>query len=69
MRERRNGYRLLVGRSEGKRAVDRPRRRWVNNIKMDLGDREWVVMDWIYMAQDRAQWRALVNTKMNFRVP
>jgi hypothetical protein len=54
MRERWNGYRLLVGRSEGKRAAGRPRRRWVNNIKMDLGDREWVGMDWIYMAQDRA---------------
>jgi hypothetical protein len=69
MKKGRNNYRLLVGRSEGKRAVRRPRCRWVNNIKMDLGDKEWVGMDWIIMAQDGDQWRALANMKMNHRVP
>jgi hypothetical protein len=64
MGEKRNAFRILVGKPEGKRPLGRPRRRWVDNIKMDLRE-----MDWIDLAQDRDQWRALVNTVMNFRVP
>jgi hypothetical protein len=60
--------RILVGKPEGKRPLGRPRRRWVNNIKMDLREIEWDVMDWIDLAQDRNQWRALVNTVMYLRV-
>jgi hypothetical protein len=69
MWEKRNAYRILVGKPEGKRPLGRPRRRWVNNIKMDLSDIGWNGMDWIALAQDRDQWRALVNTVMNLRVP
>jgi hypothetical protein len=58
-----------VGKPEGKRRLGRPRRRWVNNIKMDLSETGWDGMDWIDMAQDRDQWRVLVNTVMNLRVP
>jgi hypothetical protein len=61
MGETRNAYRILVGKPEGKRPLERPRRRWVDNIKMDG-------VDWIELAQDRDQWRALVNTVMNLRV-
>jgi hypothetical protein len=64
--ERRNGYRILVGMPEGKRPLGRPRRRWVDSIKMDLREIGWGGMDWIDMAQNRDQWRALVNTVMNF---
>jgi hypothetical protein len=63
--EKRNAYSILVGKPEGKRPLGRPRRRWVDNIKMDLRDR----MGWIDMAQDRGQWRDLVNTVLNLRVP
>jgi hypothetical protein len=59
----------LVGNPEGNRPLGRPRRRWVDNIKMDLGETGWDGMDWIDLAQDRNQWRALVNTVMNLRVP
>jgi hypothetical protein len=59
----------LVGKPEGKRPLGRARRRWVNNIKMDLREIGWGGMDWIDLAQDREQWRALVNTVMNLRVP
>jgi hypothetical protein len=69
MGETRNAYRLLVGKPEGKRPLGRPRRRWVDNIKMDLGEIGWDGMDWIELAQDRDQWRAVVNTVMNVRVP
>ncbi|PNF22964.1 hypothetical protein B7P43_G11390, partial [Cryptotermes secundus] len=69
MGETRNAYRILVGKPEGKRPPGKPRRRWVDNIKMDLRDIGWDGMDWIDLAQDRDQWRALVNTVMNFRVP
>jgi hypothetical protein len=66
--EKRNAYRILVVKPDGKRPLGRPRRRWVNNIKMDLRDIEWDGMDWIDLAQDRDQWRALVNTVMNLQV-
>jgi hypothetical protein len=64
--EKRTAYRILVGKLTGKRPLRRPKRRWVGNIKMDLG---WVAMDWIDLAQDRDHLRALENTAMNFRVP
>jgi hypothetical protein len=60
---------LLVGMPEGKRPLGRPRRRWVDNIKMDLREIGWDGVDWTYMAQDRDQWRALVSTVLNLRVP
>jgi hypothetical protein len=69
MGERRNVYRILVGMPEGKRPLGRPRHRWVNNIKMDLGEIRWNGMDWIDLVQNRDQWGALVNTVMNFLVP
>jgi hypothetical protein len=65
MGEKRSAYRILVGKPEGKR----PRRRWEDNIKMDLRETGWGGMDWTDLAQDRDQWRALVNTVMNLRVP
>jgi hypothetical protein len=68
-RERRNTYRIFVGRPEGKKPLGRPRRRWVDNIKMDLRKIGWDGMDWIDLAQERDQWRALVNMVMNIRVP
>jgi hypothetical protein len=58
-----------VGKPEVKRPLGRPRRRWMDNIKMDLRDIEWEVMDWIDLAENRGQWRALVNTVMNLRLP
>jgi hypothetical protein len=67
--EKRNAYRIVVGKPGGKRPLGRPRRRWVDNIKMDLRDIRWDGMDWIDLPQDRDQWRALVNTAMNLRVP
>jgi hypothetical protein len=69
MGEKRNAYRLLVGMPEGKRSLGRPRRRWVNNIKIDLLEIGWGGVDWIGLAQDRDKWRALVNAVMNLRVP
>jgi hypothetical protein len=69
MGEKRNVYRILVGRPEGKRPLGRPRRRWVDNIKIDLTEIEWDIMDWIVLAEDRDQWRALVITVKNLRVP
>jgi hypothetical protein len=67
--EKRNAYRLLAGKPEGKRPLGRPRRRWVDNIKMDLSKIGWGSVDWIALAQDRDKWRALVNAVMNLRVP
>jgi hypothetical protein len=69
MGEKSNAYRLLVGKPEGKRPLGRPRRRWVDNIRMDLGEVEWGDMDWISLAKDRNRWRALVNSVLNLRVP
>jgi hypothetical protein len=69
MKEKRNAYRIFVGKPEGKRPVGRPRRRWVDNIKMDLREIEWDDVDWIYLAHNRSQWRALLNTVMNLRFP
>jgi hypothetical protein len=67
--EKRNAYSILVGNPEGKRPLGRPRRRWVDNIKMDLKEIGWDGGDRIDLAQDTDQWRALVNAVMNFRVP
>jgi hypothetical protein len=67
--ERRNVYRLLVGKPEGKRPLGRPRRWWINNIKMDLLEIGLGVLDWIGLAQDRYRWRVLVSAVMNLRVP
>jgi hypothetical protein len=69
MEEKRNVYRLLVGNPEGKRPLGRPRCRWVDNIKMDLGEVGWGDMDWIGLAQDMNKGRALVNSVLNLRVP
>jgi hypothetical protein len=68
MGEKRNAYRILVGKPEGTRPLRIPRRRWVDNIKMNLGEMGWDGMDWIGLDQDRDLWRALVNTVMNLRV-
>jgi hypothetical protein len=69
MGEVRDVYRVLVGRSEGKRPLGRPRHRWEDNIKMDFGEIGIDGANWIRLAQDRVQWRAFVNTVMNLRVP
>jgi hypothetical protein len=69
MGETRNAYKILVGKPERKRPLGRPRRKWVDNIKMDhLREIGWDGMNWIELAQDRDQWRAVVNTVMNLRV-
>jgi hypothetical protein len=67
--EGRGIYRVLVGKPDDKRPVGRPRRRWEDNIKMDLMDKEIDGANWIQLAQDRVRWRACVNTVMNLRVP
>jgi hypothetical protein len=69
MGEGRGVYRILVGRSEDRRPLGRPRSRWENNIKMDLREIGIDGANWIHLAQDRVQWRAFVNTVMNLRVP
>jgi hypothetical protein len=69
MGEKRNAYRLLVGKPEGRRPLGRPRRRWVDNIRMDLVEVGMGDMDWIGLAQDRDRWRALVNAVMYLRFP
>ena len=69
MGEGRGIYRVLVGKPEGKRPLGRPRRRWKNNIKMDLQEVVCGGMDWIEVAQDRDTWRELVNSVMNLWVP
>jgi hypothetical protein len=67
--EKRNAYWLLVGKAEGKRLLGRTRRRWVDNIRMDLGEVGWGDVDWIGLAKDRNSWRAVVNSVLNLRVP
>jgi hypothetical protein len=69
MGEMRNAYRILVGKPEGKRPLGTPRRRWVDTIKMDLREIGWDGRDWIELAQDRDQWKVLVNTVKNLWVP
>jgi len=69
MGEVRGVYRVLVGKPEGRRPLRRPRRRWVDNIKMDLQEVGCEYMDWIGLAQDRDRWRTLVCAVMNLRVP
>jgi hypothetical protein len=65
--EKRNAYRILMGKPDGKRPAGR--HKWVDDVKMDLRETGWGGMDWIDLVQDRDQWRALVNTVMNLRVP
>jgi len=69
MGQGRGVHRVLVGKREGKRPLGRPRRRWEDNIKMDLQEVVGGCEDWMELAQDRDRWRALVSTVMNFRVP
>jgi hypothetical protein len=69
MNDREEERRLLLGKPNGKRPLGRPRRRWVNNFKMDLVEIGLGSVDWIGMAQDRYRWRAIVNAIMNLRVP
>jgi hypothetical protein len=65
MGEKRNAYRLLMGNPEGRRPLGRPRRRWVDNIRMELVEVGWDDVDWICLAKDRNRWRALVNSVLN----
>jgi hypothetical protein len=65
--EKKNAHILLVGKPEGKKPLGRPRRRWVDNIRMDLGEVGWGDVDWIGVAKDRNRWRALVNSVLNLR--
>jgi hypothetical protein len=67
--EKMNSHRILVGKPDGKRLLSRSRRKWADNIKIDLREIGWDGVDWIELAQDRDQWRALVNTVMNLRLP
>jgi hypothetical protein len=69
MGEKRNACRLFVGKPEGKRPLGRARRRWVHNIRMDLGEVGWGDVDWIGLAQNMNRWRAVVNSVLNLRVP
>jgi hypothetical protein len=69
MGEKRNAFRLLVLKAEVKKPLGTPRRRWVNNVRMDLGDVGWGDVDWIGLAKDRNRWRAVVNSVLNLRVP
>jgi hypothetical protein len=68
MGEKRHAYRILVGKPGGKRPLGSPRRKWEDNIEMGLREIEWDGMDWIDLAEDKDQWRALINTVMNLRV-
>jgi hypothetical protein len=68
MGEKRNAYRILVGKPEGRRPLGRPRHRWVDNVRMDFEKMGWGDVDWIDLSQDRNRWRALVNSVLNLRV-
>jgi hypothetical protein len=63
-----NAFKIWVGKSEGKRPLGRPRRRWEDNIRVHLGKIGWEGVDWMHLTQDRDQWWAVVNTVMNLRV-
>jgi hypothetical protein len=63
-----HAYKILVGKPVGKRPLGRPRRRWEDYIRMDLGEIGWEVVDWIHLAHDRDQWRAVMNREMNLQV-
>jgi len=65
----RDAYEILMGKSEGKKPLRRPRHTWVDNIRLDLREIGWEGVDWMHLTQDRGQWRASVNTLMNLRVP
>jgi hypothetical protein len=69
MGEKRNACNILVGKPDGKGPLGTPRCRWVDNIKIDLREIDWDGVDWVDKAQDRDQWRALVNTVLNLRIP
>jgi hypothetical protein len=69
MGERRGAYRVLMGKLEERRPLERPRRRCEDNIKVNLREVGWGNIDWINLAQGRDRWRAVVNSVMNFRVP
>jgi hypothetical protein len=62
-------YNILVGNPEGKRPLGRPRHRWEDNIRMDPREREWEIVDWMHLAQNRDQWQFLMNTVVNIRIP
>jgi hypothetical protein len=68
MGEKRNVYRVLIGKPESKKPLGRPRRRWEDGIKVDLKEIGWGSVEWIQLVQDRGQWWAVVNTVMNLRV-
>jgi hypothetical protein len=69
MGEKMTAYKLWMGKPEGKSSLERPRRRWIDNIRMDLVEVGWGDLDWIGLAQDRGRWRALVNWVLSLRVP
>jgi hypothetical protein len=69
MGEMRNEYNILVGKPEGKRPLGRSRHGWGNNVRVDLCERGWEGVDWLLLAQDRDQWRTLVDTVMDHQVP
>jgi hypothetical protein len=68
MGEIRNAYKIFVGKPDGKRTLGKPRRRWENNIRMNLMETRWEGVDWMHLGQDREQWRAVLNTVMNLLV-
>jgi hypothetical protein len=69
MGEKRNSYRLLVGKSEGRRPLGRPRQKWEDSIRINLGEVGWYDVDWIGLARDKKRWSALVNSVLDLRVP